>query len=262
MRSLLLTHFCFIFFLATDISLAAPIMYRVQQKKQMEEQQKQMQGMTPQQYQQYILFQEQQQGDHQAPAPPTYEQVVDQRNQAIAQSIRKSQNQTGITEAVGNTEAAPDNKSSGNQNQQLALNTGVGQQESAGAVNPSPANSQDVVDLAEVWKKLDKKSIIWNALDDDQAKLLTVTEFIGRYQKEGVKINESASHYVEMIDQLSQQNPQMLDRPFGELLQVLAIIDYDFDNGMDKDALAKQILGEAGYEANKKRFVQQQQQQQ
>jgi len=59
-----------------------------------------------------------------------------------------------------------------------------------------------------------------------------------------------------------QQNPQMLERPFGELLQILAIIDYDFDNGMDKESLAKQVLGEAGYAENKKRISQQQEQQQ
>ena len=51
----------------------------------------------------------------------------------------------------------------------------------------------------------------------------------------------------------------MLERPFGELLQILAIVDYDFDNGMDKDRLAKQVLGEVGYDENKKRFDQQQQ---
>jgi hypothetical protein len=45
-------------------------------------------------------------------------------------------------------------------------------------------------------------------------------------------------------------------------LQILAITEYDFDNGMDKDALAKQVLGEAGYEENKKRITEQQQQQQ
>ena len=43
-------------------------------------------------------------------------------------------------------------------------------------------------------------------------------------------------------------------------MQILAIVDYDFDNGMDKDDLARKVLGEAGFEANKKRFTQEQQQ--
>ncbi|MDE2028915.1 MAG: hypothetical protein KGJ11_10295, partial [Candidatus Omnitrophica bacterium] len=62
-----------------------------------------------------------------------------------------------------------------------------------------------------------------------------------------------------LIDELARQNPQMLERPFGELIQILAIMDYDFDNGMDKDALAKAVLGPQGYEQNKKRFAQAQQ---
>ena len=46
-----------------------------------------------------------------------------------------------------------------------------------------------------------------------------------------------------MIDQMADENPHMLERPFGELLQMLAIMDYDFDNGMDKDMLAKTCFG-------------------
>ena len=36
-------------------------------------------------------------------------------------------------------------------------------------------------------------------------------------------------------------------------------ITFDFNNGEIKDELAKKVLGEAGYEMNKKRFTQQQQ---
>jgi hypothetical protein len=49
----------------------------------------------------------------------------------------------------------------------------------------------------------------------------------------------------------------MLQRPFGELIQIVAIVDYDFDNGMNKDDLARKVLGEAGFEANRKRFTHQ-----
>ena len=114
-----------------------------------------------------------------------------------------------------------------------------------------------MVDLSEVWKKLDNKSTVWTLLIDDQAKLLTVSEYIGRFQKEGVKINAPPMHYVQMIDQVTTPKPADAHRPFGELIQILAIIDYDFDNGMNKDDLARKVLGEAGYEENKKRFAQQ-----
>ena len=116
-----------------------------------------------------------------------------------------------------------------------------------------------MVDLSEVWKKLDTKSTVWTLLIDDQAKLLTVSEYIDRFQKQGVKINEPPEHYVQMIDQIVTGKSADASRPFGELVQIVAIVDYDFDNGMDKDDLARKVLGEAGFEANKKRFTQQQQ---
>jgi hypothetical protein len=236
---------CCVLLGAADISYAAGMLMRVQQMKQQREHPGQM---TPEQYQQYQEYQEQQRGDQsqsqQPPAQPTYQQTVDQRNQAIAQAILNAHNQAvnSADQATGNT------------------NNGVVNQPSVAI--PTGSNAQDVVDLSEVWKKLDKKSTVWPLLMDDQAKLLTVSEYLDRFHKQGVKINAPPTHYVQMIDQITQGNPQMLQRPFGELLQILAIIDYDFDNGMDKDALARAVLGEAGYETNKRRFTQASQQQQ
>lgn len=220
---------------------------RVQMMKQ--QRQQPGQGMTQEQYRQYQQYQEQQQGDQgqQAPVQPTYQQLVDQRNQAIAQAIL---NANAHSQSMVN-EGTPSN-----QNPQMSETSKTpAPLVPMGAVT-SPPVVQDEVDLAEVWKKLDKKSTVWTLLIDDQAKLLTVSEYIDRFQKQGVKINESPMHYVQMIDQLTSENPQMLQRPFGEILQILAIVDYDFNNGMDKDALARAVLGEAGYEANKKRFNQ------
>ena len=222
-----LIFFCISFFLSAEISYAGAIL-RIKQMKEMRQQQAQ------EEYEQAILNQQQEQSQQQSPAKPTYEQSVDQRNQSIAQAILDAHHQTPSADPV-----QPVNNAT---------------------TAPIPTASQDfkdVVDLSEVWKKLDIKSTVWQLLIDDQAKVLTVSEYIGRYQKEGVKISAPPSHYVQMIDQIAMQNPQMLQNPFGELLKILAIVDYDFDNGVDKDALARKVLGDAGYEANKKRFTQQ-----
>jgi len=240
----------FIFIMSTDISYAAGMIMRVQQMKQRRQQ------PTQADYEQYQAQQAQAQQAQQAAAPPTYQQTVDQRNQAIAQAILDAHNQAVSSESVpfGNN---PDL----NQTQQTTTGSGPMEQQPP-IPQAGSTNVQDVVDLSEVWKKLDTKSTVWSLLIDDQAKVLTVSEYLDRFHKEGVKINEPPEHYVQMIDQIVQGNPQMLDRPFGELLQIAAIVDYDFDNGMDKDDLARKVLGEAGFETNKQRFVQQQQQQQ
>ena len=310
---------CLISFLGTQIGYAAPIMYRVQQKKMMEQRERQMQvqAMVAVHYHPQVVVQDQE-------LPPTYEQAVDHRNQAIAQAIRNAHNQSEPSEdqqVINNSVQQPSspiifqeivsafkyvfgliknfidgivgfifNKTPVDQEQQQTLSSAEdGQALPVGRSNQAQAESfksteapqvstvapqastvradgfgeeENVVDLSEVWKKLDKKATVWKLLADDQSKLMTVSEFIGRYQKEGVKINQPAAHYVELIDQMVQQNPQMLEQPFGELLQILAIIDYDFDNGMDKESLARQVLGEVGYAENKKRISQQQEQQQ
>lgn len=253
-RWLFIIFVCFVFFLVTDNSFAAPILYRVQMMKAHRQGQPTQEEVA--QHQQQEQQGNQDQGQPGAPAAPTYQQTVDQRNQAIAQAILDAHNQSVSSENV-----PFGNNADVSQAQQPTTYSGPAQQQQ---VLPQANSKQvkDVVDLAEVWKKLDTKSTVWTLLIDDQAKLLTVSEYIGRFQQEGVKINNPPVHYVQMIDQISQSNPQMLQRPFGELLQILAIVDYDFDNGMDKDELARKVLGEAGYEANKKRFSQPQQQQQ
>jgi hypothetical protein len=234
--------FYFIFFLMTGISYCAPLIYRQQQVKAMRQQQAQ------EEYQQEYQQQQGAQGQgQQAAVQQTYDQKIDQRNQSIAQAILDAHNQS-----VSNVNSQASNNAAGSQVQQQAVSPGVDRQ-----MPPSSSDTKDVVDLSEVWKKLDNKSTVWTLLMDDQSKILTVSEYIERFQKEGVKINAPPMHYVQEIDQIAGSNPGMLQRPFGELVQILAIVDYDFDNGMDKDELARKVLGEAGYEVNKKRFSQQ-----
>ncbi len=218
----------------------APMIYRVQQMQAMKKKQAQEEYEAEYQQEQQNQPGSQPQGQQLTPAE-TYQQSVDARNQAIAQAIVVANNSSVSVAVVPAGNYPSSNPSQGSNG------------------NMMPSTGGDTVDLTEVWKKLDNKSTIWTALDDDQAKLLTVSEYIGRYEKEGVKINEPPAHYVQMIDQLSQQNPQMLQRPFGEVIQILAIIDYDFDNGMDRDTLAKKVLGDQGFAANQKRILDEQQ---
>ena len=234
--------FVLILIMSADISYSAGMIMRIQQMKAKKHQQSQ--GVAPSEQQQ------QKPPSQQVPLAPTYQQTVDQRNQAIAQAILDAHNSSVSTDdqQTGNVSAQT----------QATMYAGAGQlpavSERQAAVPAGTMPVQEVVDLSEVWKKLDRKSTVWPLLIDEQAKILTVSEFIDRFHKEGVKINEPPLHYVQMIDQITQGSPQMLERPFGELLQISAIVDYDFDNGMNKDDLARKVLGEAGFEANKKRF--------
>jgi len=247
-RRLFFILFCFIFSLSADICHGGAVLYLINQKKAHRHR------PTQAEYQQH----QQQTGEQGqgAPEQPTYQQTVDQRNQAIAQAILAAHNQSITSDSVpfGNSTEIDEPTAQ-------AVNPGASQQRQF-IPQAGPVQVKDTVDLAEVWKKLDTTSTVWPLLIDDQAKVITVSEYIDRFQKQGVKINEPPEHYVQMIDQITGANPQMLQRSFGELIQIVAIVDYDFDNGMDKDELARKILGDAGFEANKRRFTQAAEQQQ
>lgn len=117
-----------------------------------------------------------------------------------------------------------------------------------------PSQIEDVVDISEVWQSLEKSSRAWTLLIDRQAKIMTVDEFISRFRKQGVRIGKPGQFYAQMVEDLASQNPRMLEAPFQQIIQMLAVMEYDFDNGTDRDALARKVLGLQVYEQNKKRL--------
>lgn len=113
---------------------------------------------------------------------------------------------------------------------------------------------EDIVSMPELWKALDETSKAWPLIIDEHVKVLTVTEYIERFRREGVNIRQQPLDYVHMLDDMSLQNKDMLARPFKEVVQMLAIMNYDFENGMDKDQLVLKAFGKDFYEMNRKRL--------
>ena len=117
------------------------------------------------------------------------------------------------------------------------------------------AQVKQIVDISQVWSALEKSSQAWTLMIDQEAKMATVNRFIDLFHKNGVSIKKSSEVYVVLIDSMAQDNPQMLKRPFDQILQVAAIIEYDFNNGQDKDMMALKVLGSSdAVQANKKRL--------
>ncbi len=116
------------------------------------------------------------------------------------------------------------------------------------------AQAEEIVSLDQMVTALDESGQPWSLMMDMEAKQAVVAYYIQRYQEQGVVIAKSPDFYAKMIDAMSAGAPQMLDNPFPRVLQVVAIMEYDFDNGYDKDAMARQILGEEGYRNNRQRL--------
>ncbi len=124
--------------------------------------------------------------------------------------------------------------------------------------SPSSRSSQiadEVTDLEHIWQELDISSEIWPKMMDREPKELTINRFIESYRQSGIYIRKPAAQYVDIIDSMmSGGSSPMMKAPFKDVLKIAAIVEYDFDNGIDKDQMALKILGQQGFEANKKRL--------
>ena len=67
-----------------------------------------------------------------------------------------------------------------------------------------------------------------------------------------ISIEKPPSFYIDKLDEAAV-NPKMQQLPLERALMILAIMEYDFDNGTDKDELARRALGPDLYESNRLR---------
>ena len=74
-----------------------------------------------------------------------------------------------------------------------------------------------------------------------------------RFRKMNIRITKTPGHYAGMIDALAEQTPGFLSAPFMNVLSYAAIMEYDFYNGENKDALALKTLGQQGFDQNRTR---------
>lgn len=112
----------------------------------------------------------------------------------------------------------------------------------------------EVIDLAQVWRELEVSSEIWPLIMDDEPKEMTIEKYKEWYAQKGIRIKKPADYYRKIIDDLAYQSPNMLKQPFKDILMFAAVTEYDYDNGGDRDALARKFLGEKLYRENRKRL--------
>ena len=109
-------------------------------------------------------------------------------------------------------------------------------------------------DFARLLLSFKESSRMWPNIAEAKVRELIIIYFIDEYRNQGVTIKKSPTSYVAMIDGMARESPEMLNLAMLQVLRVAAIIEYDFDNGTDKDALAKGVLGPDGVSNNKKRL--------
>ncbi len=120
-------------------------------------------------------------------------------------------------------------------------------------IKPTQAPTEHVP-VEDFWKKLDSSSQLWGQVVKPTDKNKIVTHYINFYRSQGISITREPSRYSALIDAMSESNPGMLSNPFPDVLRIVAIMEYDFNNGQDRDLMARQVLGEKAYIANKTRL--------
>jgi len=85
-------------------------------------------------------------------------------------------------------------------------------------------------------------------------KIKMIGDVITLYRlKENAAIMQDAEFYVTRLDDALRTETFPKELPLPTLVRLLAIMEYDFYNGQNKDDLAKEFLGEPLYQSIKAR---------
>ncbi len=83
----------------------------------------------------------------------------------------------------------------------------------------------------------------------------TVTALINGAKQGGVTIKQTPVSYCKKLDAFYVKHPDMKKQSLAVVLKTLIIMEYDWSQKVvDKDALARQFLGEKLYQENKVRL--------
>jgi hypothetical protein len=119
---------------------------------------------------------------------------------------------------------------------------------------PQYSDTDAIIDLGQIFEELEFSSEIWVQIIDKDPKERIVQKHLDWYLQQGIVIQRPALHYVNLIDSMALQNKNLLNSPFKAVMKFVAIVEYDFNNGMNRDNMAKTVLGEELYYRNRKRL--------
>ena len=109
--------------------------------------------------------------------------------------------------------------------------------------------------LSSLMTTFNLSSRAWPLIIDEEIKDMVVAQHIRKYYDKGIVIRKPAAFYREKIDTMSEGSPGMLVQSIDQVLKIVAIIEYDFDNGQNKESLALKILGPQMFQRNKERLL-------
>ena len=107
----------------------------------------------------------------------------------------------------------------------------------------------------ELMSQLSRNMSLWERLNMTEKKAAVDGVLLLYKNRDNVAILNNAEFYAGKIDETLRTNPMVVNLEIMTMIKILAIMEYDFDNGTDKDALARQVLGAEQFESNRKRVM-------
>ncbi len=161
--------------------------------------------------------------------------------QAQAQAVQRAMIERGIQQGIGHQ-------------LQAGMPTLIIEETFDGMAFPPASEFEQVSEMNDILQALERSSRVWPLIADWQPKVFIIQQYIKYFHSQGVVLRLSAEHYAEAIDAMFYQEPEALAIPFIDVLRVVSILEYDFDNGQNKDQMALQILGKEAFLANLERL--------
>ncbi len=125
-------------------------------------------------------------------------------------------------------------------------------EQSTAASEESPYVDAEV--LNQAVSQVLASSSAWSSFDYN-VKYKVIETMVNLYKiRENTAILKLPSFYVQRVDDSFAENTELQQLPFPEFFKILAVMEYDFYNGENKDDLARGLLGERMYESNKQRL--------
>lgn len=123
--------------------------------------------------------------------------------------------------------------------------------------NPDAVERQESMDQEAFINMMNRLSVnldTWETLKPSERETAVKAVINLFAEQRNVAIMKDAGHYLRRIRETLIANPEVRDMPLEQTMTVLAIMDYDYYNGQNKDELAREALGPEMFEVNKARL--------
>ena len=109
------------------------------------------------------------------------------------------------------------------------------------------------IPFPNLMAQLSRNMGIWGTMNNNE-KRMAVMAVISLYKdNNNTVIFNSPEFYVKKIDDTLAGNPPVVNADILTLVRILAVMEYDFFNGENKDDLARKVLGQKAFEENRAR---------